>query len=61
MTEYPFPLFLSERAAVILSVQKGVEEIIMKAHVADNPFIYSLETPVEIIVCQDQKINFFRS
>lgn len=38
-------------------MQKGVEEIIMKAHVADNRFIYSLETPVDIIVCQDQEIS----
>lgn len=31
--------FLSERTAVILSVQKVVEENIMKVHVADNAFI----------------------
>lgn len=37
--QVPFPSFLSERAAVILSVRKGAEEIIMKIHVADNPFI----------------------
>jgi len=38
-------------------MQKRVEEVIMKAHIADNPCIYSLETPMEIIVCQDQEIN----
>lgn len=44
--------FLSERTAVILSVQKVVEENIMKVHVADNAFIYSPETTTETIVCQ---------
>lgn len=39
MSEYPFASFLSEKAAVILSVQKGVEKTIMKTHVAENPFI----------------------
>lgn len=49
---YPFVSFLSERTAVILSVQKVVEENIMKVHVADNAFIYSPETTTETIVCQ---------
>lgn len=52
----PFPSLLSEQAAVIPSVHKGVEEITMNTRVFDNPF-YSPETPTEITVCQDQEMN----